>query len=169
MRRTLALSILFALSAPCLAVELMPPEGWQQQIETPANVEKLYALPVPKGEFSPNVAVSRYRLPCCQEGKTSLDSLMRQVKGNQERGFPLYKVVEKRKRKINGIDGAYFLTTFVRGELDVSALQYFFLQGEDFVNVVFTCLTKDLPRYRPQFEKSLATLQPRAADPVNAP
>jgi|GEM_PF-5406599 len=53
----------------------------------------------------------------------------------------------------------YFLITYDRGEIDAAALQYFFLQGEDFVNVVYTCLVKDLRRLRPEFEKSLATLK----------
>jgi hypothetical protein len=168
MHRKLAAFILMAGVALGRAVDIVPPQGWQRQINTPPTVELLFALPTAKGEFSPNLAVSRYKLPCCKEGKTSVDSLMKQVKGNQERSFPLYKVVEKRKRKIGGIDGAYFLTTYARGEIDAAALQYFFLQGEDFVNVVYTCLVKDLPRFQPEFEKSLATLKSSsAADSMN--
>jgi hypothetical protein len=164
MRLSSTIVVLLASFLPCPGIEINPPEGWQQQIQTPPTVEKLFALPVEKGEFSPNLAVSRYKLPCCQEGKTSLDSLMRRIKGYQERAFPLYKVTEKGKRKVNGILGAFFLTTYARGDLDAAAFQFFFLEGEEFVNVVYTCLAKDMARLRPHFEKSLATLQASSAD-----
>jgi len=39
-------------------------------------------------------------------------------------------------------------------------------KGFPFMNVVYTCLLKDLPRLRPEFEKTLSTL--KTADLVKA-
>jgi hypothetical protein len=79
MRWQIVILFLVAFLALGRAVEIVPPKGWQQQFNTPPAVEKLFALKVPPGEFSPNLAVSRYTLSCCKEGKTSVDSPMRRV------------------------------------------------------------------------------------------
>lgn len=56
------------------------------------------------------------------------------------------------------------VSSCAQGENDLACFQFFYLDGQDFVNVVYKCLLKDLPRLRPEFEKSLATLKIVAAD-----
>lgn len=153
------------LHSVLVAFEAKAPVGWQSHSNLPPGVV-IQAFSSDTGfGFRSNLIATRSPLSCCREESTSLDSLIVTVSHNQARVLPLYKVQEKRKRKVGSREGGFMVSSYAQGERDLACFQFFYLDGQDFVNLVYTCLLKDLPRLRPEFEKSLATF--KAAGPAD--
>ena len=147
----------FASLAYC--IDVSPPPGWRNQQNLSRGVVLQSFSPDTSSGFRANLIATRGQLPCCREESTSLDSLIAKVIRQQSRVLPLYKVLEMRKRKVGGREGGFMVSSYAQGEKDLACFQFFYLDGKDFVNVVYTCLLKDLQRLRLDFEKSLATLK----------
>jgi hypothetical protein len=77
----------------------------------------------------------------------------------QARVFPLFKVLEKKARKLGSSEGTLLIISYAFGAVDLAAFEFVYRIGDEMVNVVYTCLLNDLERLRPEFEKSLATLK----------
>jgi hypothetical protein len=108
-------------------------------------------------------------MACCREETTPPDSLIAKVEGQQRRVFPMYKVLEKSTRIQAGKTGGMLVSSYAQGARDLACFQFFYLDGQDFTNVVYTCPLADFKRLRPEFEKSLSTLQSiQAARPQEA-
>lgn len=158
---SLAVNFLYSGAA---AFEVKAPTGWQSQYNLPPSVVLQAFSPDTGSGFRANIISTRGQLPCCREESTSPESLIAKVSRQQARVLPLYKVLEKRQRKLGGREGGFLLSSYAQGEKDLACFQFFYLEGQDFVNVVYTCLLKDLQRLRSEFEKSLATLKTGPAE-----
>ncbi len=140
------------------SIDVNPPKGWVEQEHTPQGVVVLFTKPVVNAEFSENLAISHYEINPLPSYNITIDSLINMVRKNQMRSFPLYEIHEKGSRVINGIEGGYLICSYVRGEINAKVLQFFFLDGNSFLNVVYTSLAKDFDKWRSVFEESLETL-----------
>jgi len=72
------------------SLEIKPSKGWLQQFQVPQGIVKQYISESVSDNFSPNLNISKSKLPCCKEQGTSIDSLIIKVISMQELIFPLY-------------------------------------------------------------------------------
>lgn len=161
-----AMAALLACAAQ--ALELTPPAGWTAPARAVPGALLVYsepANPALKGQsaFQNNVVATRGKLPCCGESGPGLDSLLSRMAFQQARQLPLYRLLEKAPRAIAGRRGGVLVSTYSRGELDLAVVQYVYVQGKEFVSIVFTCPAAELAVMRPRFEASVRTLK---ADPA---
>ncbi len=153
---------------PLLALEIQPPFAWQQQFNLPPGVLYQFIAPQPQDNFSPNLNVSKSKAKAGDRELKTPAEIGIYIEKTQARLFPMFKVLEKKERKVASHSGVLVVISYAYGALDLSAFQFAFRNKDEIVSVVYTCLLKDLNRFRSELEKSLATLMMGGADSVKA-
>lgn len=146
------------------SLEVQPPKSWQQQFNLPPGVLYQFIAPRPQDNFSPNLNISKAKAKVGDKDLKTPTEIGSFLEKTQVRIFPMFKVLEKKERKIDSQSGALVVISYAYGALDLSAFQFAFRRGDEIVTVVYTCLAKDLDGFRPEFEKSLATLKTGPAE-----
>ncbi len=144
---------------PLFALEIQPPLVWQQQFNLPPGVLYQFIAPRPQDNFSPNLNISKSKAKIGDRELKAPLEIGNSMEKAQIRIFPMFKVLEKKERKVGAQSGVLVVISYAYGSLDLSAFQFAFRQRDEIVTVVYTCLAKDLVRFRPEFENSLATLK----------
>jgi len=148
-----------AFAAP--TVDLAGPQGWVRSPPPSPGLMLQYFSGQASPGFRPNLAVSLKPL-----APAILDSLERsperlgpQLAKAQSRLFPQFQVLTDEKREVGAARGCLLVSRYAIGNLDLAAFQFSARVGGGLLNVVYTCLARDLDRLRPEFEKSLRTLK----------
>lgn len=149
----------FAFFSAAYSLEIQPPNNWLKQERVPAGIFLQFISQERSSGFTPNMNISIKDLGDRADSLRTPIQLNEQMERIQARTFPLYKVTLREVRIVGSANGVLFVSQYAYGALDLAVLQFVFRHQGNMVNVVYTCLLKDLPRFRPEFEKSLSTLK----------
>ena len=113
--------------------------------------------PSKKDGFSPNLNISESPANIPQARLDSPAEIGLYLEKAQSLYFESFRTLEKVERQYSDRSGILVVTTYRFHSMDLAAFQYAFRYKNVIIALVYTCMLKDLPQFRPEFEKSLAT------------